>query len=157
MSAASIRSSYIPWLFVAGFGLVFAVNGAMVWLAVSSFSGLYGNGARDREYHYNHVIAEQKARDALGWKVNAKWRAEEGRLLVDVVQADGSGLAGARINAQLVRPAEKLEPLPLKFSELGDGRFAAHVDLPKRGNWDLDILVVAHGRDFAITQRLFLK
>lgn len=157
MSAASIHSRHIPWVFVAAFAIVFAVNGTMIWLALSSFSGLYGNGAREREYHYNNVIAEQKARDALGWKVSTNWRADDGRLQVDVVQADGRGLAGARVSAQLVRPAEKLDPLPLEFAETADGRFATHVALPKRGNWDLDLLVVAQGHNYAITQRLFLK
>jgi nitrogen fixation protein FixH len=157
MSSTSIRSSYIPWIFIAAFALVFAVNGTMIWFAVSSFSGLYGNGAREREYHYNQVIAEQKARDALGWKINTSWRAEENRLQIDVVQADGSALPGARINAQLVRPAEKQTPLALELAEFGDGRFAGYVNLPKRGNWDLDILVVAQGHDFAITRRLFLQ
>lgn len=157
MSAASNRSSYIPWIFVAAFTLVFAVNGTMMWLAISSFSGLYGNGAREREYHYNRVIAEQKARDALGWKIDTSWRADDNRLQIAVTQADGSGLAGARINAQLVRPAEKEDPLPLALAEVGNGRFSGHVNLPKRGNWDLDILVVAQGHNFAITKRLFLR
>ncbi len=157
MSVASARSSYIPWIFVAAFAVVFAVNGTMIWLAISSFSGLYGNGAREREFNYNEVIAEQKARDALGWKINTKWRPQENRLQIDVTQADGSALPGAVINAQLVRPAEKQAPLPLQLGELGDGRFAGYVNLPKRGNWDLDILVVAKGHDFAITKRLFLQ
>ncbi|SKA09467.1 Nitrogen fixation protein FixH [Enhydrobacter aerosaccus] len=157
MSVASTRSSAIPWIFVACFSVVFAVNGTMIWLAVSSFSGLYGNGARDREYHYNQVIAEQRERDALGWKINTSWRVDDNRLQIDITQADGSALPGATINAQLVRPAEKQQPVPLALVEVTDGRFSGHVDLPKRGNWDLDLLVVAKGHDFAITKRLFLK
>jgi nitrogen fixation protein FixH len=157
LSTASVRSSYIPWLFVAGFAIVFLVNGLMIWLAVGSFSGLYGNGARNRETNYNDVIAQQKARDALGWKIDTKWQPNENRLQINVAQGDGSALLSAAITAQLVRPAEKRPSLPLKLDELGDGRFVTHVELPARGNWDLDILVVAKGQNFALTKRLFLK
>jgi hypothetical protein len=37
------------------------------------------------------------------------------------------------------------------------GRFAGHVDLPERGNWDLDILVERGGERYAVTRRMFLK
>jgi hypothetical protein len=39
--ALASRSRYIPWLFVAGFAVVIAVNATMIWFAVGSFSGLY--------------------------------------------------------------------------------------------------------------------
>jgi hypothetical protein len=40
---------------------------------------------------------------------------------------------------------------------LGDGRFAAIVALPVRGNWDADVVVDAGSRHFAVTKRLFLQ
>lgn len=156
-STATVRSGYIPWLFVAGFAIVFLVNGLMIWLAISSFSGLYGNGARDREANYNDVIAQQKVQDALGWRIDTEWQAAKNRLQIDVVEANGTPLQHAAITALLVRPAEKRPSLPLKLDDLGGGRFEARVALPARGNWDLDILVVANGRNFAQTKRLFLR
>ena len=59
--ALASRSRYIPWLFVAGFAVVIAVNATMIWFAVGSFSGLYTPVPRDRGLHYNAIIAEQKA------------------------------------------------------------------------------------------------
>lgn len=156
-STATARSSYIPRLFVAGFAIVFLVNGLMIWLAVGSFSGLYGNGARDREAKYNDVIAQQKVQDALGWKIGAKWQPAQNRLQIDLVEANGTPLQHATITALLIRPAEKRPSLPLEFDDLGSGRFEARVALPARGNWDLDILVVANGQSFAQTKRLFLQ
>ena len=47
-TALASRSRYIPWLFVAGFALVIAVNGTMIWFAVGLFSGLYTPKPRDR-------------------------------------------------------------------------------------------------------------
>jgi nitrogen fixation protein FixH len=157
MRALTFRSHHIPWLFVAGFGIVIAVNAVMMWLAIGSFSGLYSDHARERGLHYNRIVAEQKSRDALHWQVDAKWRPDSGQLLLAVTGADGKPLAGARMSAELVRPVEKRPPVPVAFSDLGEGRFTSHVDLPARGNWDLDIIVDAGDQHFALTKRLFLQ
>ena len=88
--ALANRSRYIPWLFVAGFAVVIAVNATMICFAVGSFSGLYTPAPRARGLHYNAIMAEQKARDALGWRVEAAWHPEDGRLEVAVFDAPAS-------------------------------------------------------------------
>ena len=156
-TALASGSRYIPWLFVAGFILVIAVNATMIWFAVGSFSGLYTPKPRDRGLHYNEVVAEQKARDALGWRMDTQWRAEESRLDIAVFDAAGQPLAGARVFVELVRPVEKRAPISLAMTAVDQGRFAGHVDLPARGNWDLDIVVERGGEHYALTRRMFLK
>ena len=157
MTAAASRSRHIPWLFVGGFAVVIAVNATMICFAVGSFSGLYTPKPRDRGLHYNTIVAEQGVRDALGWRVDTVWRAEIGRLELTVFEASGRPLAGARMSAELVRPVEKRPPLGVALGDLGEGRFAGHVDLPARGNWDLDIVVERDSNRYAVTRRMFLK
>jgi nitrogen fixation protein FixH len=158
MTTASLQHGrYIPWLFVAGFAVVIAVNATMVWFAVGSFSGLYAHKARDRGLRYNEVVAEQKVRDALGWRIDSTWRAEASCLELTITGAHGEPLTGAHVSAELVRPAEKRPPLSVPMGALGDGRFAGQVDLPARGNWDIDIVVDYDGKHFAVTRRMFLK
>lgn len=156
-SALANRSRHIPWLFVAGFAVIIAVNATMVAFAVGSFSGLYTPQPRDRGLHYNEIVAERDARDALGWQIDVAWRAESGRLDVSVRDAAGQPLAGARIAAELVRPAEKRPPLPVLLAAVESGRFAGDVVLPARGNWDLDLVVEHGGHRYAQTRRMFLK
>ncbi|MFI5002392.1 MAG: FixH family protein [Reyranellales bacterium] len=151
------RSRYIPWLFVGGFAVVIAVNAIMIWFAVDSFSGLYTANPRDRGVHYNAIVAEQRSRDALGWRVDTVWRPDSGRLELALVDASGRPLTGARASAELVRPVEKQPPLGVELGDLGGGRYAGHVDLPERGNWDLDIVVERDGERYAVTRRMFLK
>lgn len=156
-TATASRSRYIPWLFVAGFAIVVAVNATMITFAVGSFSGLYTLKPRERGLHFNGVVAEQKSRDALGWRIDAMWRPESSRLEVAVFDAAGQPLGGARAFAELVRPVEKRNPVGLTLATVGDGRFAGYVDLPMRGNWDLDIVVERDGDRYAQTRRMFLK
>lgn len=151
------RGRYIPWLFVAGFALVVAVNATMIWFAVGSFSGLYTPKPRERGLHYNDIVAEQRTRDALGWRVQVQWQAEAGRLEIAVLDAAGQPLAGARVLAALVRPVEKRPPLAVIVSAVDVGKFTGAVELPARGNWDIDIAVERGGEHYALTRRMFLR
>ncbi len=151
------RSRYIPWLFVLGFTIVVAVNGAMVWLAIGSFSGLYASKPRDQGLRYNEVVAAQEKRDALGWRIDAAWRPERDRLELALSDGAGQPLTGARVTVELVRPAEKMTPIGVAMTATEGGRHAGHVALPARGNWDVDIVVERDGARFAQTRRMFLK
>ncbi|WP_422030385.1 FixH family protein [Reyranella sp.] len=158
MNTADVtRSRYIPWLFVAGFAIVFAVNGTMIGMAVGSFSGLYTPKPRDRGLHYNEVIAAQQARDALGWRVEPTWRPGSDDLEIAVFDRAGRPLAGAQVAVALVRPAEKGAVVGVAMEAVDIGRHAGHVALPARGNWDVDISVEQGGQRFAQTRRMFLR
>jgi nitrogen fixation protein FixH len=156
-TALTSRSRYIPWLFVVGFAIVVAVNATMISFAVGSFSGLYTPKPRERGLHYNAIVAEQKARNALGWRVDTAWRAETSQLELAVSDAAGRPLAGARVVAELVRPVEKRAPLGVALVAVDAGKFAGFIELPVRGNWDLDVIIERDGHRFAQTKRLFLK
>ncbi len=151
------RGRYIPWLFVLGFALVVAVNGIMIWFAVGSFSGLYTPKPRDRGLRYNDVITAQQSRDTLGWRIDSKWQPENRRLDLTLFDRDGRPLAGARATVELVRPAEKRPPLDIAMAIVGPGQLAGTVDLPARGNWDIDIVIERDGQRFAQTRRMFLQ
>lgn len=153
----SNRSRHIPWLFVAGFAIVVAVNGIMIWLAVGSFSGLYTPKPRDRGLHFNDVVAAQQARDTLGWRIDAAWRSESQRLELALSGRDGTPLDGTRVTVELVRPAEKRPPLAIAMATVGVGQHAGYIALPARGNWDVDIVVERDGQRFAQTRRMFLN
>jgi nitrogen fixation protein FixH len=154
---AQRRTSYVPWLFVGGFGITIAVNAVMIWFAISSFSGLYSTNPREQGLHYNDVLAQQKARDALSWKVDIAWRPSSSRLEIDLRDTTGQPLSGAQVRVSLVRPVEKRAPIPVVMQAVDSGRFAAHVDLPERGNWDIDIVVDCVGQHYAATRRMFLR
>lgn len=155
--ARAPRFSIVPWLFVAGFAIVIAVNGVMIWFAIGSFSGLYSDHARARGIGYNHVMAEQRARDALGWTIGTDWQVDNRRLALTVLDANGKPLDGAAVTVDLIRPAERRAPLGVAMAAQGNGRFVGTVELPAYGSWDADIVVEARGSRFAVTKRLFLK
>lgn len=151
------RGAYIPWLFVAGFAVVITVNAVMIWFAVSSFSGLYSRNPREEGLRHNDVLARQQQRDALGWKVDIDWQSSARRMEIDVRDASGQPMSGARVVANLVRPVENRPPMTVAMEPVDIGRFAARVDLPEHGNWDVDVVVERAGQRYASTRRMFLQ
>ena len=82
----------------------------------------------------------------------------DGRLEVTVLDAAGQPLAGARVTRR-ADPAgrEAAAAARSRWPPSTCGRFAGSVDLPERGNWDLDIVVEQGGDRYALTRRMFLK
>ncbi len=131
------RSRWIPWTFVLCFGLVFVVNGILIWFAVSSFSGVSVEGPFDRGRTYNAVLAEAKRQADLGWRVDV---AIEGRrLVVSVVDRDGVPVDLLAAEGRLVRPVERIADVPVALAGAGGGRYVAALDLPKPGLWDVKL------------------
>ncbi|HWL80717.1 MAG TPA: FixH family protein [Roseomonas sp.] len=148
------RSGWIPWAFVGGMGLVLAVNGVLVWAALSTFTGVSVGHAYDRGLAYNDVLAETARQDALGW--HASVLMDVRGLVVSVEDEDGKPVAGT-IAGVLVRPIEGTR-VPLGFRPVGPGRFQAAAEVPKRGQWEAQLRVTdARGARFDIRERVFVR
>ena len=106
-----------------GFAIVFAVNGAMAWLAASNQPGLVVEDSYVAGQHFNEGIAAGKAQQQLGWRMEA--RAEGDQLLLEARNALGRPLTGLRGEVTLTHPygSEPARTLPL--AELGNGRYRA--------------------------------
>jgi nitrogen fixation protein FixH len=126
------RSRWIPWAFVGGMGLVVLVNLGLVFAALSTFTGVTTAGAYDRGRTYNHVLAEARAQDALGWR--ARVVLADGVLAVTVTDRDGAPLHG-RIEGVLQRPLDRTA-LPLELAGVGGGRYRATIPGLPPGQWE---------------------
>ena len=74
------RGALAPWLFVGGMLVVILVNGALVYFAVSSFSGLATNDAYDKDVAFNQTVASVDAQAARGWQMALSTRVSGSRL-----------------------------------------------------------------------------
>ncbi len=119
---------------------------------------LYTPKPRDRGLHYNDVIT-RPAEAATLWvgASNRGGNRRATRLDLALFDRDGRPLAGARATVELVRPAENRPPLSIAMAFVGPGQLSGTVDLPARGNWDIDIVIERDGQRFAQTRRMFLE
>ncbi|PHK94646.1 nitrogen fixation protein fixH [Pseudoroseomonas rhizosphaerae] len=145
------RSGWIPWVFVGGMALVIAVNGVLIWAALSSFTGVTVGRAYDRGLAYNDVLAESARQRALGWR--ATLRLEEGVLALSAEDAEGRPLPGG-VQGVLMRPLTG-ETVALRFVATAPGRFIAEANPPHPGQWEARLVLTGPGgRALDIRQRL---
>ncbi|WP_239451583.1 FixH family protein [Elioraea rosea] len=155
--AAGRYDRWIPWTFVGGMALVIVVNAVMVWFALSTFTGTTVDRAYERGRLYNTVLAEAERQARFGWRFSLRWEPKpgeplEGRFVLDAAGPDGAGLDRLALEAAMVRPLEAPEPVPLGFTQIGPGRYAATVVLPRPGQWEVR-LAAQRGEDGPVEHR----
>ena len=143
------------------FGVIVAVNAVFVYLALNTFTGLSEPDAYRKGLDYNQNLAEAEKQRALGWKVKvgAVLDADgEARIRVEAADRNDAALSGLRLNGTLRRPTNEGFDQEVEFRAIGAGRYAADLQLPLRGQWDLDLVAEdAAGHRYRQEQRLWLN
>lgn len=153
-------SRFIPWFFVAGFGIVIAVNGTLIYFAQSSFSGLDTEHPYERGLNYNQALEAAAAQAELGWRSEITLTAVlNGRHEIAVRFADDQArpIDGVTVQALLRRPASAGQDMTVPLHRQGNGRYAAEVALPARGQWDVRIVARDGELSWQGSERLFAK
>lgn len=154
-----MNSRFIPWLFVAGMALVVAVNGALIYFATTTWSGLSVERAYERGVAYNRALAAAARQEALGWRVSVHLTSEGDttRVTVEARDRDGRPVEGLRIEATLERPVEAGTRQPVALQPSGNGQYAATIGRLRPGQWQTS-LVASRGEDVAaITHRELVR
>jgi nitrogen fixation protein FixH len=137
------RSRWIPWVFVGGFLLVVAVNAALIFFSVNSFTGLTTTEAYTKGLRFNDQIREAEVYERLGWHVAARFSPVEGRsgtIEVKLTDRNGAALTGAEVSVEFSRPVEKdrdftLTSAPVSAAPLRSVSFTSIV--PRRASTGL--------------------
>jgi nitrogen fixation protein FixH len=128
-------------VFVFGLLTVVAVNGVLVWYAVSTFAGVTVNRAYEQGRDYDVILAEAARQEALGWSPKVLL---DGRAL-RVAVVDRGGLPGpGRMEGVMRRPLEGTI-IPLSFSATAAGHWTAAIELPKPGQWEARLTLFGPG------------
>ena len=126
------RDRWIPWVFVGLMLLVVVVNGVMVALALSTFTGITTQRPYDRGRNYNDVLPEAARQQALGWLPTVEFAG--GQLRVRVRDAAGAPVPGW-LEGILQRPLAR-DVLALEFHPAGQGAWVAEIVPPLPGQWE---------------------
>ena len=166
---ASQRGRWYPLAFVAGFLVVFAVNGVLITTAISSFSGLDTDSAYQEGLTYNATIAAVRAQEALGWEVNLETSARpasdgtghELNVTASFADRDGRPISNQSVELHFRRPTQQGQDFDAALARKGLVVYGASVRVPLSGQWDMT--VVAHYRSgdgsdktWQTTRRIYL-
>jgi len=154
------RVHWIPATFVAGFVLVVAVNGALVWFATESFSGLDEEHAYESGLTYNQTLLEAEEVARLGWRADLSIEeAVDGHVIaLRLSYKSGEPLTGLTIDGRLIRPTNVGLDTSVELREVSPGYYRSSVlaNLPA-GLWEARLVAIDTSPQWQMTQRLYLR
>lgn len=130
------------------FTTIIGANLTMAYSAVSTFPGLEVKNSYVASQQFNERKAAQ---EALGWTVDASH--ENGVLSLSIVDAEGTPVQPAKLEAVMGRPTQVKDDLPLNFTFDGTS-FVSPVQVDD-GNWNIRMTAEAEDGTF-FQQRLVL-
>lgn len=151
---------WLPWLFVVFFVVVFAVNGVMVYVAASSWTGVETRQHYVKGRDYNRILEAVERQNARGWTGNLSVRPRKDgdvRLEFRLADARAAALTGAGVTARLVRPTREGYDFDVRMDDYGAGRYIADLHVPLPGQWDVRIVASHPSGEFRLTRRIVVR
>jgi nitrogen fixation protein FixH len=150
--------SWIPWLFVAFFLVVVAVNATMIWIALTSWTGLATNRAYDRGLTYNRNLDAAARAAALAWQpaLAARMDGDGGEVELLLTDAGGQPIAGARAVVRFERPTSEGLDFSVELAATAPGAYRGRFVLPAPGAWNLHATIRRGADLFVHDQRVVL-
>jgi len=139
------------------FGVIFAVNGAFIYYAMESWTGLDIDNSFIRGLSFEEDIQE-----AHEWKVEIdpeEIASGRVRLTVLIERIDGRSALPYSLDAEIRRPAVDRYDQRIELAPQDAHRYVGQIDLSGRGQWQIRV----RGRDenqavlFRADKRLYLK
>jgi nitrogen fixation protein FixH len=149
------KRSLIPLFFALPTLAVIVANAALIWFATHSATGLVTEHPFEKGLAYNEELARGAAQDALGWSAEVEYGAD--RLVVfQARDRNGAPVDGLAVRARFVRPVEPAPEVESMLAASGHGRYAATVELPRQGQWEIDVEATRGRESFVLRQRVFV-
>ncbi|MEJ8571012.1 FixH family protein [Microbaculum marinum] len=126
---------------VGFFGLIFAANAVLIWLAVSSHTGTVVGSSYKAGGQYQGEIDAARAQAARHWTVGADLvRSGPGATInVRVRDAAGAPVSGLSMAARLASPADETADVVVTLIEGEVGRYRGIAERIAPGRWMLII------------------
>jgi nitrogen fixation protein FixH len=141
------------------FGVIFAVNGVMIYEALSTLTGVDTDSAYQAGLQFEHEVAQAKAQDARHWQIDAKLTPSSAGEQVDLSARNAAGqpISGVEASATFERPTDRRMDRSVVLVEDSAGRFHGSADVAS-GQWDLVIELTHRGEQmFRSKNRIVLK
>jgi len=120
------------------FSTVFVVNGLMLYMALSTHSGLVAQEPYRKGLHYNERIAADERQRELGWKETIGLAAS-GTIDVVLVDATGKPVTGLALTSVVGRPSEGRHDRQVQLNEREPGRYVGEAGVLDAGAWLLAV------------------
>lgn len=135
-----LRGRHVAIIFFSFFIVIFIVNGAMMYSAITTHSGIVSNEPYRKGLRYNERIAEDERQSRLGWTDDVRI-AHDGRVSIALVAQQVRPVHGMKVEARISRPSTNRFDRRLDFYETKSGYYEAQAGPLEPGNWIVSIEV----------------
>jgi nitrogen fixation protein FixH len=131
-----LKGHHVLAMIVAFFGVIFAVNFLLAYLANSTWSGLVVENGYVASQSFNSDLAKARAQEALGWKV--AFSNDKDSVKITFADAKGAKIDTLNLTGKLQRTVTDKEDQVLTFAWLGSGLYSAPARLAP-GLWEVEV------------------
>lgn len=144
---------------IAFFGLVMGVNAVFIVTAIDSFPGEDVRRSWFQGIHYNDVLAERAAQNALGWRAVLGVAGEGSGAYAELrMTAEDAPLGDLEITAELRHPTDATLDRALVFQKIELGVWRAPLSGVAPGTWDIAFAARdLSGHEFEGKRRIWLR
>ncbi len=130
-----LRGWHVLAAMLAFFAAVIAVNVAFMVVALDTFPGEDVRRSYVQGIAYNQTLEQRRNEEQTGWRAFAELAPDGAAVQVTLSDSTGAPLRGARIDAELRRPAAAAQDVTLAFNETAPGVYSARIAAPAPGVW----------------------
>lgn len=142
-TAGMLNGRHIALMFCAFFGVIFAVNFGMAFLAYRSWTGLVVENSYVASQSFNADVADLRKSEALG--LSHQMHYQDDKLQLSIIGRDGNPIAADEVMISIGRPVDNGEDLSLTALRKSDGQFEAAAKLGS-GIWSGELSAKVDGK-----------
>jgi nitrogen fixation protein FixH len=120
------------------FAAVFAINAALIYSAISTYSGVVASEPFRKGLFYNDRILADERQQRLNW-LDSLTIDRAGRVALAITSADGRPILGLNVVATVGRPSTSREDVKLSLSAGTAGLYEAKTKPLAAGSWIVSI------------------
>ena len=155
----NLRGSHVLISLVAFFCIVIAVNAAMVYWAISTYSGVVSAEPYRKGLHYNDRVQAEDRQQRLRWQ-DTLLVDHTGQIALTLTDANSQPVSGLDVQIVVGRPSTNRHDTKIALLIDGPGHYAASIAPLPSGTWivAVEARTSATDRDpiFRVRRRLWL-
>ena len=130
---------HVLMMMLSFFGVIVAVDGFMIYRAVSTFGGLDTQNAYKKGLAYNQRISRDVEQARAGWQDTVEIGGAPQHLRVELRDHAGGPIAGKRLVTRIGRPATDRFDVTLDLAETAAGVYEAALPVVAEGSWIVEL------------------
>jgi nitrogen fixation protein FixH len=154
-----LRGWHVLFCLVGFFGIVIAVNGAMIYAAIATYSGVVASEPYRKGLHYNDRVQAGERQQRLRWQ-DVLSIDRNGQIVLTLAGADGRAINGLDIQIVVGRPSTNRHDVKVPLSADAPGHYAARIAPLPSGSWIASVEARLSGADadpvFRARRRLWM-